>query len=232
MLCDTGMQLQCMAWIGALEKEQGNPGTEKSLLRFRPESQGKIQKIVKIAPFSVSFQKRGQRQQNLTAAWPEGAMMESGEGEYLIKGIVILPNSSMTNMSAFLESLYPGHRPCLTRTPSLDSGQRIHSLDQEFSVNGPFRPGTQATSINHLPSGAQPALLHHAVKLCFPHKGLLPTLGEMEFPLRASGVSTKIQLGLLKRISGQSTDKQCHQVYSLGERRRVRGGHQDSNYPS
>lgn len=159
----------------------------------------------------MNFQKRGQSQQNFTAAWPEGAVMEGGEGEYLIKRIVILPNSSMTKMSTFLEGLYPGHRPCLTRMPSLNSGQRIHSLDQEFSVNGPFRPGTQATSINHLPSGAQPALHHHAVKLCFPHRGLLPTLGEMEFPPRASGVSTEIQLGLLQRIPGQSTDKQSHQ---------------------
>lgn len=116
----------------------------------------------------------------------------------------------MTKMSTFLEGLYPGHPPCLTRLSSLNSGQRIHSLDQEFSVNVPFRPGTQATSINHLPSGAQPALLHHAVKPCFPHRGLLPTLGEMEFPVRASGVSTKMQLGLLKRISGQSIDKQNH----------------------
>lgn len=32
MLCDTGMQLQHMAPIAALEKEQGSPGTKKTYL--------------------------------------------------------------------------------------------------------------------------------------------------------------------------------------------------------
>lgn len=171
MLCDTGMQLQGMVPIGALEKEQGNPSTKKASLGSGQNPKERYRKKVKIAPFSVSIQKRGQSQQNLTAAWLEGAVMEVGRDSISLKGeLVILPNSSMTKMSTFLEGLYPGHPPCLTRLSSLNSGQRIHSLDQEFSVNGPFRPGTQATSINHLPSGAQPALLRHAVKP-FPTQG-------------------------------------------------------------
>lgn len=82
MLFDTGMQIQHETRLGALEKEQGNPGTKKkkSLLRFWPESQRKIQKKVKIAPFRVSIEKYGQSQQNLTAAWLEGAVMQGGAG--------------------------------------------------------------------------------------------------------------------------------------------------------
>lgn len=81
MLFDTGMQIQHVAQLGAFEKEQGNPDTKKkNLLRFWPESQRKIQKKVKIAPFSVSIKKYGQSQQNLTAAWLEGAVMQCGEG--------------------------------------------------------------------------------------------------------------------------------------------------------
>lgn len=84
MLFDTGMQIQHVARLGALEKEQGNPGTKKKkttiYLGSGQNPKERYRKKVKIAPFRVSIEKYGQSQQNLTAAWLEGAVMQGGEG--------------------------------------------------------------------------------------------------------------------------------------------------------